>query len=129
MRILSVRKKIENDMLIFYCKRCGKILDATEDLDYAGTDGCEVWEVELNNCHEDDCKPTAEWLEKVLSPEDIAKAKELAEIARSFGEVATWEEIAADFVVQVLMGSLEAINNFPPRNTNTCRAVPAGEGA
>jgi len=99
MRILSVRKKIENDMLIFYCKRCGKILDATEDLDYAGTDGCEVWEVELNNCHEDDCKPTAEWLEKVLSPEDIAKAKELAEIARSFGEVTTWEEIAADFVV------------------------------
>jgi hypothetical protein len=96
MRILSVRKKIENGMLIFYCKRCGKILDATEDLDYAGTDGCEVWEVELNNRHKDHCKPKAEWLEKILSSEDIAKAKELAEIARSFGEVATWEEIAAD---------------------------------
>ena len=95
--MLSVRKKIENDMLIFYCKRCGKILDTT-DVDYAGTDGCEVWEVELNNRHHDDCKPTTEWVEKILSPEDIAKAKELAEIARSFGEVATWEEIAADFV-------------------------------
>jgi len=98
MTSMAIRKKIDDGRLVFYCRRCGKVLYTMEDLDYAGTNACEDWEVELSRRHEGNCKPSAEWLEKVLPQEDIAKAKELAKIAKEFGENTTWEEVAAGMI-------------------------------
>jgi hypothetical protein len=79
---MEVRKRFEDGLLVFYCGVCGEVLYTTEDLDYAGTNACEVWEVELWDRHKRQC------------PELIKAAKKRAEIARSFGHTdARWQDL------------------------------------